>query len=70
MLCIFYVMYFASKCLVRAELSRPISFYDCLGPLFLIRFFPLGIWVLQPKINRFYAKYRGAQAGIEACAHE
>lgn len=68
MVCIFYLLYFASKGLAIAEASRPVTFYDCAGPLFLIWFFPLGIWFVQPKINRLFAKSRRVQAGIQPAA--
>ena len=68
MVCIFYVTYFASKGLAIAEASRPVTFYDCAGPLFLIWFFPLGVWFVQPKINRLLAKSRRAQASIQPAA--
>lgn len=62
--CILYAMYFASKRLAIAEASRPVTFYDCAGPLFLIWFFPLGVWFVQPRINRLYAKSRDPQGSI------
>jgi hypothetical protein len=52
--CIFYVAYFAAKSLARVEKPGRVSFYDCAGPLFLIWFFPLGIWFVQRKINRLW----------------
>lgn len=54
MVCMFYDLYFVSKSLVLAETSKPVSFYDYAGPFFLLWFFPLGIWVIQSRINRLY----------------
>jgi hypothetical protein len=54
MYCLFYVLYFVSKSLVLAETSKPVSFYDYAGPFFLIWVFPVGIWIIQPRINRLY----------------
>jgi hypothetical protein len=69
MFCMFYSLYFVSKNLVMAESSKSVSFDDYAGPFFLIWFLPLGIWFIQPRINRIYALKRsgepvtGANAG-------
>jgi hypothetical protein len=52
--CMFYLIYFVSKALVMAEAARPVSFYDHAGPFFLLWMFPLGVWVIQPRINRLF----------------
>lgn len=52
MCCIFYVMYFAAKTFKTVELQREVSFSDFVGEFFLLWFFPIGIWFLQPKINK------------------
>jgi hypothetical protein len=54
MFCMIYILYFAAKNLVLAERGKPVSFYDYAGPIFLLWFIPLGIWVIQPRINRLY----------------
>jgi len=54
MFCMFYNLYFVSKSLVLAETGRAASFYDYAGPFFLTWFFPIGIWVIQPRINRLF----------------
>lgn len=56
MFCLFYLLYFVAKSLVLAETGRPASFNDYAGPFFLIWFFPIGIWFIQPRINRLYVK--------------
>jgi hypothetical protein len=56
MFCMFYNLYFVSKSLVLAETGRAASFYDYAGPFFLTWFFPVGIWVIQPRINRLFEK--------------
>jgi hydrogenase maturation factor len=38
-----------------AMTGRTVSFYDYAGPFFLWWFFPLGIWFVQPRINRLFA---------------
>ena len=54
MFCLFYLLYFVAKSLVLAETARPATFNDYAGPFFLIWFFPIGIWFIQPRINRLY----------------
>jgi len=54
MFCLFYDIYFLLKSLALAETSRPVSFYDYAGPFFLLWFFPFGIWMIQPRVNRLY----------------
>jgi hypothetical protein len=52
MFCIFYCLYFNAKALKAIELKRPVTFGDYAGEFFLLWFFPIGIWILQPRINR------------------
>jgi len=47
---------FASKSLVMVETGRRAKFYDYAGPFFLMWFFPIGIWFIQPRINRLYSQ--------------
>jgi hypothetical protein len=65
MVCMFYLLYFVSKSLVLAETSKPASFYDYAGPFFLLCFFPIGIWIVQPKVNRLYSERQSAEPAIE-----
>lgn len=50
--CIFYCLYFISKSLKAVELQRPVDFNDYAGEFFLIWFYPIGIWFIQPRINK------------------
>jgi len=52
MFCIFYSMYFAAKSIRSLELRRDATFSDSLGVFFGLWFFPIGVWFVQPKINR------------------
>lgn len=52
MFCMFYNLYFVAKTLKTVELQREVSFSDFAGEFFLIWFYPIGIWILQPKINQ------------------
>jgi hypothetical protein len=56
MFCMFYLLNFVSKNLALAETGRDVTFYDYAGPFFLLWFFPIGVWTVQPRINRLYAE--------------
>jgi hypothetical protein len=52
--CIFYCLYFISKSLKAVELQGPVTFNDYAGEFFLIWFFPIGVWFIQPRINKLF----------------
>lgn len=52
MFCIFYTAYFMAKAIKTAELQRKVTFDDFASEFFLMWFFPIGIWIIQPKINK------------------
>lgn len=54
MFCIFYCLYFNAKALKSVEWQRPVTFSDFAGEFFLIWFFPVGVWIIQPRINRLF----------------
>ncbi len=54
MFCIFYCLYFNAKALKAVELQRPVSFSNFAGELFLFWFFPIGIWIIQLRINKLF----------------
>lgn len=56
MFCIFYSLYFVAKTFKTVELQREVSFSDFVGEFFLIWFYPIGIWFIQPKINKMIEK--------------
>ena len=56
MFCGFYLLNFVSKSLVTAERGKSVSFRDYASPFFLLWFFPIGVWTVQPRINRLYAE--------------
>jgi hypothetical protein len=62
MVCLFYLLYFVSKSLVLEETGKQVSFYEYAGPFFLLCFFPMGVWFIQPKVNRLYAEKRSTEA--------
>lgn len=54
MFCMFYVMWFLAKAIKTAEIQAPVKFSDFVGEFFLIWFFLIGVWILQPKINQIF----------------
>jgi hypothetical protein len=54
MFCIFYCLYFIAKVLKSVEWQKPVTFSDFAGEFFLIWFFPIGIWIIQPRINKMF----------------
>ncbi|MCD4705291.1 hypothetical protein K8R66_04430 [bacterium] len=51
---IFYGLYFISKTLVSVEKQQIAKFGDYFDVLFMFWFFPIGIWVLQPRIIKIF----------------
>ena len=54
MFCMFYCLYFIAKTLKTVELQKPVKFSDFAGEFFLIWYFPIGIWIIQPRINKLF----------------
>ena len=52
MFCIFYVLYFAAKTFKTVELQKEVRFSEFAGEFFMLWIFPIGVWILQPKINK------------------
>ena len=52
--CIFYCLYFNAKALKAVELKRPVTFNDFAGEFFLLWFFPIGVWIIQPRLNKLF----------------
>jgi len=51
---VLYTFYFVSKSLVLAETGVPVRFSAYIGSLLLFWLPHLGVWVLQPRINRLH----------------
>lgn len=47
----FYSIYFVAKTSKTIELQKEVTFSDFTGDFFLLVFFPIGVWIIQPKIN-------------------
>jgi ABC-type multidrug transport system fused ATPase/permease subunit len=52
MFCMFYCLYFVAKTFKTVELQRATAFSDFAGEFFMFWFYPVGIWIIQPKINK------------------
>ncbi|MFT4521434.1 MAG: hypothetical protein ACI8ZN_000365 [Bacteroidia bacterium] len=52
MFCLLYCIHFIAKTIKTAELQKEVGFGDFALDFFLIWFFPIGIWLIQPKINK------------------
>jgi len=50
--CIYYTMYVVAKTYKAVELQRKVRFSDYIGEYAMLWFYPVGIWLLQPKINK------------------
>jgi len=46
-----YSFYYVAKTFKTVELQREVTFSDFAGDFFLLLFFPIGVWIIQPKIN-------------------
>lgn len=54
MFCIFWCLAYVAKSLKAVELQRTVTFSDYAGEFFLIWFFPIGVWIIQPRINKLF----------------
>ena len=60
LLSMFFMLYclnFVAKSLKAVELQRTVTFSDYIEEFFIICFFyPIGIWIIQPRINKMFNK--------------
>jgi hypothetical protein len=68
MFCLLYELYFIAKNLVTAETGSAASFSDYVGSLFMIWLYPIGVWFIQPRINRLYARNLSSERSTGANA--
>lgn len=47
-----YIIYFIAKTIKTVELQKEVSFGEFVGEFILIWFFPVGVWFIQPTINK------------------
>jgi hypothetical protein len=50
MAAIFYALLFTGKSLVTLERNQASTFFEYSGPFFLLWFFPIGVWFVQPRV--------------------
>ncbi|UYZ59832.1 hypothetical protein [Hymenobacter latericus] len=50
--CIFYSIYQVARSLKAAEVQRPVGFGEFVADLLLLWFFPAGVWLIQPRLNK------------------
>lgn len=55
--CMFYALYFATKNLVMAERKQSVGFYEFAGLMFLVWMYPIGVWFIQPRVNRMLEEH-------------
>ena len=60
---IFYSIYFVAKTLKTVELQKEVNFGDFASDFFILWFYFIGIWIIQPKINKI-AKYKNTITNI------
>lgn len=58
-----YCAYFNARMLNAVELQRDISFKDLLGDFFAFIFYPIGVWWLQPRVNKIF--HAGSQVEVD-----
>lgn len=54
--CCFYNLYFAAKTVKTFEFQDEVSFSDFVSEFFMFWFYPIGVWMIQPKINNWLAE--------------
>jgi len=57
--CLFYCLYFVAKTYKTVELQRAVIFSDFVGEFFMAWFIFIGIWIMQPKINKMVEEREG-----------
>lgn len=50
--CTFYQYWFIAKTIRTVELQRDVTFGEFVGEFFLVWFYPIGVWILQPRVNQ------------------
>lgn len=54
---IFSIFMFAARMLKTMKLGYPASNSDAIGEFFLIWMFPIGVWIIQPMVNKILARH-------------
>lgn len=56
--CLLYCFYCFAKILKTVELKRQVYLNEFIGEIFLLCFLYIGLWVLQPRINKLFSEQR------------
>lgn len=59
MVCIFLGLRYSAKIMKSVELGRMAKFGDYAGEFFLMWFQPVGVWILQPRLNKMVKEVSG-----------
>lgn len=54
-LSLFYCLYFTARALKTVELRRVITLQEYAAEFVQLWYFPLGVWILQPRINKIFS---------------
>ena len=54
--CFLYCICFIAKSLKAVELQRPVALSDYVWEFLLFLFFPIGVWLIQPRINKIFSE--------------
>ncbi len=57
--CQVYISLCAARSYKTALLQKEVKFKECIGIFFLLYFSMVGVWILQPKINKLYEGIKG-----------
>ena len=48
----FYALWFTAKQFTTFQRQEAVTFFEFSGPFFMLWFFPIGVWFMQPKVNK------------------
>jgi hypothetical protein len=60
----FYTLWFNAKTFKSVELQREALIGDYIGEFFLLWYFPIGIWFIQPRINKIFGSVENDNINI------
>lgn len=53
-ICLIYSIYFIAKLLTSIETQKNATIKDYIAEIFLMWFYPIGVWIIQPRINAIF----------------
>jgi hypothetical protein len=62
--CFVYLFHFVAKNLVMVKIKKALAAQQILPSIFASVFFPLGVWIIQPEVNRLYAESKPRRGTI------